>query len=120
VYFEPAPYTKRPDPETLAECKRLLFEASRAWDIPPCHITSHIRTKPAVEARRWLMAQMFDLGLKRNQVAWAFGLSLRRVRRSEIGGPASPHGKRGGDKFRKVDLLGYPLVVEAAAPEEKP
>lgn len=95
------------------------MEASNAWDVPPAFITSHIRTKPAVDARVWLMGQMMELGLKRSQIAWAFGRDVRRVRRSEIGGPASPHGKRGGDRFKKYDLLGHPLPVVVVAPVVK-
>lgn len=95
------------------------MEASNSWNIPQAHITSHIRANGAADARRWLMGQMLELGLKRGQVAWAFGLNLRRVRRSEIGGPLSPHGKPGGDKFRKVDLLGYPLAPVAVVVVKK-
>jgi hypothetical protein len=117
--YTPSPYTKRPDRDTLAACKALLAEASAAWNVPPAHITSHIRANGAQDARRWLMGQMLELGLKRNQVAWAFGLDLRRVRRSEIGGRCTPHGKPGGDKYRKVDLLGYPLPVAAVVVKPK-
>jgi len=111
--YQPPPYVKAPDPVTLEACKELLRQASERWNLPQGHITSHIRANGAAEARRWLMWKMLELGLKRNQVAWAFGLDLRRVRRREIGGPVSPHGKPGGDKFRKVDLLGHPLPVAA-------
>jgi hypothetical protein len=57
------------------------------------------------------MGKMLELGVKRNQLAWCFGLDLRRVRASEIGGKRTAHGKPGGDRFKKVDLLGYPLPV---------
>ena len=99
------------------------MEASHAWNLPPAHITSHIRANGAQDARRWLMGQMLELGLKRNQVAWAFGLDLRRVRKSEIGGPASPHGRKGGDRFKRFDLLGHPLpvvVVATVAKKKRP
>lgn len=117
--YQVPPYTKRPDPATLAECWKLLDEASERWNLPHAHITSHIRAGNAPDARRWLMGKMLELGLKRGQVAWAFGLDLRRVRRREIGGPASAHGKPGGDRFRKVDLLGHPLVIVQPAPVKK-
>lgn len=92
--YKPAPYAKRPDRDTLEKCKGLLIEASERWNVPQAHITSHIRSGSVPEARRWLMGKMLDLGLKRNQVAWAFGLDLRRVRASVIGGPISTHGRR--------------------------
>jgi hypothetical protein len=103
--YQPSPYTKRPDPATLKECWRLLEEASNAWGVPMAHITSHIRTGPVANARRWLMTQMLDLGLKRCQIAWAFGRDVRRVRRSEIGGPPSPHGCPGLELPPKKPLV---------------
>lgn len=109
VYYQPPPYTKRLDTATLNECRTLLMEASKRWNIPAAHITSHIRANGASDARRWVMGKMLDLGLKRSQVAWAFGVDLRRVRASEIGGKRTAHGKPGGDRFKKVDLLGHPL-----------
>lgn len=73
------------------------MEASNKWNIPPAHITSHIRANGAPDARRWVMREMVDtLGMKRCQVAWAFGVDLRRVRASEIGGKRTGHGKPGG------------------------
>lgn len=95
--YSPAPYVKRPDPVTRRACLNLVMEASNKWNIPPAHITSHIRANGAPDARRWVMREMVDtLGMKRCQVAWAFGVDLRRVRASEIGGKRTGHGKPGG------------------------
>ncbi len=117
--YEPAPYVKLREKATRESCFALVMTASERWKIPPAHITSHVRANNAPEARRWVMREMIDtLGLKRCQVAWAFGVDLRRVRASEIGGKRTPHGRPGGDRFRRVDLLGFPL--ESPAPKKPP
>lgn len=103
----------------MARCWELLEEASKRWDVPMACITSHMREGNIPKARRWLQLEMLALGLKRNQVAWAFGLDVRRVRASEIGGPRTGHGRPGGDRFRKVDLLGHPLPQVADTPKRK-
>lgn len=121
VMYQPPAYVKAPDSETMASCWSLLREASARWNLPMAHITSHIRGNGAAEARRWLMGEMIRLGLNRGQIAWAFGLDRRRVRQSVIGGPLSPHGRPGGDRYRKVDLFGHPLpVVAVVVKKERP
>lgn len=108
--YQPAPYAKLPDKVTRTACLQLVRQASAKWNVPPAHITSHMRGNGATAARRWVMLQMLEtLGMKRCQVAWAFAVDLRRVRASEIGGKRVGNGRRGGDKFRRVDLLGFPL-----------
>ena len=53
----------------------------------PALVVAHCRTGPVVKARLEAMQAMFALGLKRCQIAAAFGRDLRRVRSSVIGGP---------------------------------
>ncbi len=51
--------------------------------------SAHCRTDPVVKARLEAMQAMFARGIKRCQIAAAFGRDLRRVRSSVIGGPPS-------------------------------
>ena len=75
-----------PDVETRRKCLALVIATAEKYDIPPCHITAHVRCQTADKARREVWAVMYrDLGIKRRWIAIAFGRSLRRVRRSVIG-----------------------------------
>ena len=69
--------------------KRLAkrIAAARKWQVPPALVVARCRTGPVVKARLEAMQAMFALGLKRCQIAAAFGRDLRRVRSSVIGGP---------------------------------
>jgi len=76
-------------PITIAlrkKCTKLVLEASRKYDVPPVIITSHCKHARASQARREVMAVMIaDYGMRRWQVAEAFGRDVRRVRKSVIG-----------------------------------
>lgn len=88
--MELPPYYKYPPPEIRALCRQIVIEVSRAMDVPPGYVTSHIRTKRAVKARALVMRLMLAVGLKRADLAVAFGRDLRRVRCSVVTMTAFP------------------------------
>ena len=84
------PKDKRPAPaldENLRrKCTEMVYYAAKKFDVPAVYIAAHTRHVVADEARKWVMREMIsELGMRRWQVALAFGRDLRRVRRSVLG-----------------------------------
>ena len=104
------PYTHLPSRHIRQLCRLYLVESAARHQIPPAHIVAHIRTAPAVRARREVMLYMLSLGLTRSQLALAFGRDLRRVRASVIGKVPSeevPSAKEGrNSKFQTRNSKG--------------
>ena len=82
--MELPPYYKLPPPETRRLCRNIVIEVAKAFNVPPGHITSHIKTQPVEDARQLVMRLMLALGLKRQDIAVAFNRDLRRVRASVV------------------------------------
>ena len=82
--MELPPYYKLPPPATRRLCRNIVIEVAKAFRVPPGHITSHIKTQPVEEARQLVMRLMLAIGLKRQDLAVAFGRDLRRVRASVV------------------------------------
>jgi len=81
---------KRWAPEITTELRRqsilVVFATAKEYDIPPVHITAHVRCVKADAARKQVMRLMLtELGMARYQVAEAFDRSVRRVRKSVLG-----------------------------------
>ena len=76
-----------PPRQIRRQCLAIVIAAAEKWQVPPALVVAHCRTGPVVKARLEAMQAMFALGLKRCQIAAAFGRDLRRVRSSVIGGP---------------------------------
>ena len=76
-----------PPKQIRRKCVQLVIAAGEKWKVPPAQIVAHCRCAPVCRARAEVMRAMFALGLKRYQIAAAFGRDLRRVRASVIGGP---------------------------------
>ena len=76
-----------PPKQIRKQCTELVIAAGKKYDVAPAYIVAHCRMKKACKARMEVMRQMWELGLKRSQIAFAFGRDLRRVRSSVIGGP---------------------------------
>lgn len=76
-----------PPKQVRKQCTELVIAAAKKYDVPPALIVAHCRMKRVCAARIEVMRQMWELGLKRSQIAFAFGRDLRRVRSSIIGGP---------------------------------
>ena len=73
-------------PELAEQCRVLVYAAAERHNIPPVHITSHMRSHAADKARKEVMVVMIsELRLARWQVAAMFDRDLRRVRKSELG-----------------------------------
>jgi chromosomal replication initiation ATPase DnaA len=67
-------------------CSNVVYAVAAEYRIPPVFVTAHIRTEKAVIARRKVMSIMLTkFGMRRYQVAEAFGRDIRRVRKSVIG-----------------------------------
>ena len=73
------------DADVRLRCRWIVLRRAAWHDVPPAHVTGHVRTAPAIRARQEAMCEMLDLGLSRAQVAMAFQRDLRRVRRSVLG-----------------------------------
>jgi hypothetical protein len=77
-----APFTQ----QQKQQCRDIVYEVAREFDIPPVFITAHIRGKKADPARRKVMILMItEVGLLRSQVAYAFNRDVRRTRKSVLG-----------------------------------
>ena len=79
--------SKLPPKQIRKKCVSLVLEAAEKWKVPPALIVAHCRCGAVCKARMEVMQAMFELGMKRCQIAAAFGRDLRRVRSSVIGGP---------------------------------
>jgi len=118
--MDAAPYVKMPSREVRADCFSLLLWKAYKYNVPPAHVTAHIRSVPAVRARRELMLAMLAMGLTRGQVAMAFGRDLRRVRASVIGTPDRSRGLcRVFHDFARFDLFGRRLPAQQPRPERE-
>lgn len=66
-------------------CTILLYQVADKHNIAPVLITAHIKSPLADRARKEVMVRMIEeLGMRRWQVAEAFGRDLRRVRASVL------------------------------------
>jgi hypothetical protein len=73
-------------PELARACREVVFMTAKKYEIPPVHITAHVRTHAADAARHEAMRVMItSLRLARWQVAAMFFRDLRRVRKSVLG-----------------------------------
>ena len=87
-----APDRHLPPKQIRRKCVALVIEAAEKWKVAPALIVAHCRCARVCWARAEVMQAMFRLGLKRYQIAAAFGRDQRRVRASVIGGPPrNPH-----------------------------
>jgi hypothetical protein len=82
--MESPPNYKLPPPEICALCRQIVLEVATTLEVHPGHITSHIRTKEVVKARKLAMRLMLAIGLRRVDLAVAFNRDLRRVRGSVV------------------------------------
>ncbi|MEI6674892.1 MAG: hypothetical protein WCO57_06915 [Verrucomicrobiota bacterium] len=83
--MELPPYYKYPPKEVRLACRQILLEVSKAFKVPPGHVTSHIKTLEVQAARALVMRLMLIIGLRRVDLAVAFNRDLRRVRSSVVG-----------------------------------
>lgn len=84
--YIPPEYAKVPPDSVRRKCRLIVIRWAAYHDVPPGHVTAHLRSISAVRARRDAMREMLrDLGLNRGQVAMAFQRDLRRVRKSVLG-----------------------------------
>ena len=90
--------SERPNPAMLLplqirrRCVALVIEIAGRHHVPPALVVAHCHRSDACAARAEVMREMFRLGLKRIQIAAAFGRDVRRVRASVIGGePRNPN-----------------------------
>ena len=74
-----------PPVDIRRRCLEMVIEAARQWQVAPGLVVAHCSCHATYEARRQVMLGMLDLGLKRYEVAFAFGRDLRRVRASVLG-----------------------------------
>lgn len=67
--------------------KEILLETAKKYDVPAASIVAHVITPVGVnKARKEVQLRMLqELGMKRHEIASAFGRDLRRVRQSVIG-----------------------------------
>jgi hypothetical protein len=67
-------------------CTSLVYQVAQKHDVAPVLITAHVKSIAADRARREVMVTMItEFGMRRWQVASAFGRDLRRVRKSVLG-----------------------------------
>lgn len=68
------------------KCTNLVLATARKYEVAPVLITAHVKHTRACVARREVMAVMIqEYGMRRWQVAEAFGRDVRRVRKSVLG-----------------------------------
>jgi hypothetical protein len=73
-------------PTLRQRCRDFVMAASERYRVPPAYIVAHTRAGRSDAARTEVMRRMVgELGMRRWQVAEAFGRDLRRVRKSVIG-----------------------------------
>lgn len=82
-------YSKReqkPSAELRKKATTIVFVVAKKYNVPPVHVTAHVLSRQADKARMEAMRAMIaELGMKRCEVAQAFGRDLRRVRKSVLG-----------------------------------
>lgn len=76
-----------PPEEIRLAALHLIIATAAKYQVPPAYITAHVVEPPVVNtARKEVQRRMLlELGMRRFQIAAAFGRSLRRVRASVIG-----------------------------------
>lgn len=80
--------------EMAIQCRELVEDKAREYGIPASHITAHVASVPASQARFEVWRVMInEWGMKRHVIARMFSRDLRRLRASVIDNarPPIPH-----------------------------